>query len=351
MIMMNFGQLLCTSVLLFSMLHLTSSFASTVDDLVRQWAPLVWLSPGEKFMPYDVDSFLNNVYVADENGKRIFPKLDRNVSQYRTKGWHLNTYRPIGELLNDTNSYLYGSNPTENSVPIYALVSECNSSGRTENDVQDNAENVYFHVAYWIFYPYNLGKEVCVIGNIPTVKLFNTCIGSTKTLGNHIGDWEHMSSSFFKKNSTVPNSLYVAVHDAGAYYTYNEENRTFQFQEVKKQNQLVQTPKFPKIVRTQGDHPVLFSANGSHGLWSTAGENEYNKLPKLTDRTGYGTPWKTWNNIQIYHLGKEPLPYWMNFRGTWGNPKKNCLLIKKLGLCEYFDGPEGIIRQNQDYYC
>lgn len=35
---------------------------SSVEHLVRQWAPLVWLAPGEKFMPGNVNDFLRYVH-------------------------------------------------------------------------------------------------------------------------------------------------------------------------------------------------------------------------------------------------------------------------------------------------
>lgn len=41
-------------------------FFFSVDNLVKQWAPLVWLAPGEKFLPLDVNEFLDNVHVHHE---------------------------------------------------------------------------------------------------------------------------------------------------------------------------------------------------------------------------------------------------------------------------------------------
>lgn len=35
---------------------------TSVENLVRQWAPLVWLAPGEKFMPGNVNDFLRYVH-------------------------------------------------------------------------------------------------------------------------------------------------------------------------------------------------------------------------------------------------------------------------------------------------
>lgn len=45
------------------------------------------------------------------------------------------------------------------------------------------------------------------------------------------------------------------------------------------------------------------------------------------------------------------LPFWMTFGGKWGNPRKNCFLLRKFGLCEFTDGPVGILRKKQDFYC
>lgn len=36
-----------------------------VRRLVRNWAPLVWLAPGEKFLPLGVSEFLDNVQLDE----------------------------------------------------------------------------------------------------------------------------------------------------------------------------------------------------------------------------------------------------------------------------------------------
>lgn len=168
-------------------------------------------------------------------------------------------------------------------------------------------------------------------------------------MGNHVGDWEHMSLSFNGK--TTPHKMFLAVHDAGVYYNFDIKRSIFRYDSQVTRKGVVQRPKFPRIVRTQGGHPVLFSALGSHGLWSSPGVHDYIRVPRLSDKNGYGIPWKTWNNVQIYHFGSTKIPNWMLFKGKWGNPKSNCFLFKKLGLCEYTDGPVGLLRNVQDFYC
>ncbi|CAH1109412.1 unnamed protein product [Psylliodes chrysocephalus] len=315
----------------------TVVFGNEVDYLVRQWAPRVWLAPGENFKPSNVETFLDNVCVADENRKCIFPKLNSDISLSSTEAWSLNTVQPIEALLDNTDSFLYGKNTIQNSVPTYAVVKHC------------EPEKLNFHVRYWFFYPYNKGKDVCEIGGIPNWQIGDTSLCSWKSYGNHVGDWERMTLWFDGNN--FPKSAYLAAHKSGAYYIYNEGTGNFQFDHAEESEGINQTPEYPPYLHTQDNHPIVFSAKGSHGTWAAPGEYQYNTVPKLVDKTGYGVPWNTWNNVEIYHLGLDSLPYWIRFRGRWGNPKKNCLLFGELEMCEYSDGPEGILRQSQDYNC
>lgn len=64
-----------------------------------------------------------------------------------------------------------------------------------------------------------------------------------------------------------------------------------------------------------------------------------------------GVPWKTWNNINIYTMGVDAPPSWTTYNGKWGNPKSNCFLFRKLGICEYFDGPAGLATRKQNFQC
>ncbi|KAG5892843.1 hypothetical protein JTB14_032436 [Gonioctena quinquepunctata] len=333
-----------------------------IENLVKQWSPLIWMAPNEKYMPMNAEEFLRYVYVADEGGKKLQNYLDGRISKALlqiSQPSYLMTYRSLDDLSNDTDSFIYGKNPNFYPIPIYALVTDCKydlCQNRFENEVSSDMNGThsrsnasfYFHVSYWAFFPYNQGKDMCFLGIVPTVRIFNTCLGRMKTMGNHVGDWEHMSLSFAGKK--VPDKMYLSVHDVGTYYTYNEAGKYFKLDEQRNRKVHLKVPKYPNIVRTQGEHPVLFAAQGSHGLWSSPGEHDYIRVPKLTDKNGFGIPWKTWNNIQIYHLGKSVIPHWMSYSGKWGNPKKNCLL-EKLGLCEYSDGPQGILREKQDFYC
>lgn len=137
-----------------------------------------------------------------------------------------------------------------------------------------------------MFYPYNEGKDVCFIGKVPAPFIFNTCLGHRRTIGNHIGDWEHVSMFFNGKN--YPEEMYVSTHDSGVYYKYEHRSRLFKYNRQVVRKMIAARPQFPPIVRTTTGRPVLFAALGSHGLWSAPGDHYYVNAFRLHDKTGYG---------------------------------------------------------------
>lgn len=52
-----------------------------VEELVREWAPLVWLAPNEKFMPGDVTEFLQHVHAEESQTKRKNGNDDSNEDE------------------------------------------------------------------------------------------------------------------------------------------------------------------------------------------------------------------------------------------------------------------------------
>ncbi|KAJ8958291.1 hypothetical protein NQ318_017437 [Aromia moschata] len=276
--------LLCVNVVINSQLV---DITEGIDRLVKQWSPLIWLSPDEKYMPLGVEEFLSHVHVADENGKNIRLSNSRLPSGYNSKLFYLVTKETLDSLKSDNTSH---------SVPVYAIVTHCSSYKSFHTSDKNNLKsdinaiynkrenNFYFYVSYWTFFPYNEGKEICFLGRVPAPKIFSRCFGRLKTMGNHVGDWEHMSLSF--AGNAFPDKLFLAVHDAGVYYQYDEKRRYFKFESKVIRKGVVQVPKFPQIVRSQGGHPVLFSAYGSHGLWASPGEHDFIRVPKLTDKNG-----------------------------------------------------------------
>ncbi|XP_011864946.1 PREDICTED: uncharacterized protein LOC105560431 [Vollenhovia emeryi] len=350
--------------------------------LIRDWAPLVWLAPGERFLPLGVTEFLDNV---------------------QSDQYYLRTRIDVESLLKNRSSFLYGRKPA-GTVPVYALVKNCLSrdarlraARNTPKEVRNTltlpqepglsnrfraqiisrqqvrqatvprlgkvkaasaCEKVHFHVTYWMFYPFSEGKTICVLdlgflGSWPIPTIGGACIGTLKEYGSHIGDWEHMSLYF--KDNQYPLAMYVSAHDAGAFYQYDPRNGTFVYESQETRKGLLQKPTFPEKVYTAGDsHPILFSARGSHGLWTAPGKHKFVRVPRLYDESGFGTAWPTWKRLELLlEEDNEPLPGWMTFRGKWGNPSSNCHPLAKLGfnICQFVDGPTGIPMKKFNFQC
>lgn len=97
--------------------------------------------------------------------------------------------------------------------------------------------------------------------------------------------------------------MYVSAHDAGAFYSYERLTGTFEYRSQETRKGILQRPTFPKTVITSGNHPVLFAAEGSHGLWTAPGKHKYVRVPRLYDVNGFGTPWTTWRSVEVIHEG------------------------------------------------
>ncbi|XP_046430685.1 uncharacterized protein LOC124184710 [Neodiprion fabricii] len=376
-----------TAVLLISTLQESShalrsktSVEKRVRRLIRSWAPLVWLAPGEEFLPLGVPEFLDNVEAVND-------------------GDFLSTRLDVERLLRNKTSFLYGKKPWMDSVPVYALVENCallyNTSGdhrqtkkeafrkseintkeivaKTGHDEDNGVDREveesliyeekrtrlpHFHVTYWMFYPFSEGKTICVLdlgylGSWPIPLVGGKCFGLFKEYGSHVGDWEHMS--LFFKGDDHPLAMYVSAHDAGAFYRYDPVEKDFVYEAQETRKGIFQKPIFPDYVYTAGgSHPVLFSAKGSHGLWTAPGKHKFVRLPRLYDESGFGSPWPTWRKVEMLpRERRDALPSWMNYKGRWGNPKTNCHPLAKLGInfCQFVDGPTGIPLKKFNFHC
>lgn len=197
-------------------------------------------------------------------------------------------------------------------------------------------------LVYFFYYPYNRGKEV-----VDTI------------WGNHVGDWEHITVRTMRGADDVltPVQVYLSAHSFGGVYEWAE------------------------VERHQDTHPVVYSAWGSHGLWSSPGAHVYQTIGEevlgvcvtlvcadLTDDTAAGIAWDTWERVAGFDyaakegLGDQVWPVWMSdafsepgaepvtvpgggpiFR--WGN-EEDCSTLgvdisDLIGVCRLEDGPTG----------
>lgn len=214
-----------------------------------------------------------------------------------------------------------------------------------------------FTVTYWMFYPYNNGKTICSVSiwgiRIPKLMDNNTCQWDEITMGNHVGDWEHISI-YFKDDK--PEKLYISTHYFGAFYSYNESSNSFYYYGQDARVGPLLNVDYPKEVQVDGSQPVVYSALGSHGLWASEGEHIYNSnIIPLHDDTDKGTLWDVRQNLQVLDRRDmvqmyRPDRQWLRYQGYWGNPSSHCH-IGMLGFCELTQGPLGIPRKRTNFPC
>jgi len=283
------------------------------DELVRKWAPQVRLHHNEEFMPSSVDFFLRNVNLK---GGRTPGALTPSNLPACNGNCYLDSKESLGGASGTRPAFLKGQDPR--NVPVYAIV---------EDKGRDTLE-----ITYWTFYPYNRGKRVCI-----GVFSFAGCIGGYSTFGHHVGDWERVRVKLVKGQ---PQWYYLWIHGSEVTNKYggafNWNGREFM--------------RGNKALAMYQGHPVVYSADGSHGIWPNGGKHTYKKLPNgdtLADYTGDGGKyWNTWNNLKIVNFNKYRSYsgefQFLEFQGRWGNRKSDCGIAAKIsGECILNDGPKG----------
>ena len=286
----------------------------TRAQLAQRYAPKVWLAGGEEFMPSAVEDFLPNVHEEVHDG----------VPHYVTN-------QSLGCDDCTDPPFLKGRNPAQSAVPMYAEIVE-----RTQNGQPTNVTDII----YWMFYPYNRGKSVCLgvyfdnfcsfycpwpFDDSCCVPRFSGCGGDYKRFGNHVGDWEHVTIRFI---DGVPSQVYLSQHDHGQVLSYGD----------------------PALQRSD-DRIVVYSAAGSHGSYVDAARHTYESLPNgdsLNDDTSAGTLWDAANNLVTW----SPQPAgsytgslsWLNYAGYWGNPESGCDVVGiDVGYCTLEGGPSSLM--------
>lgn len=92
------------------------------------------------------------------------------------------------------------------------------------------------------------------------------------------------------------------------------------------------------VKMTEDGHPTVFTAKGSHGMWTRQGIHTYKGLfngEKLQDLASAGQAWDTWRNLRLIRYQKDTKkhPYtgnlrWLNYGGSWGNTERDCMNLK-----------------------
>jgi hypothetical protein len=224
-------------------------------------------------------------------------------------------------------NYLFGdpAGVRNNTVPVYLQIYSLGPG--------------VFNVQYKTFYPYNYGKKACE-------SLFGSSGCNTTEVqdDNHIGDWEGMAIQF---TDFAPTAVRTQAHSTSTIGTTYTAALGWSGD-----------PAFstawpdgfePPALQWTGNHPIVYSALGSHGIWGSPRANNYMTLPTgqpLLDYAAAGQAWQTWlsNPVVVSNEGIEN-GWWAMYKGRWGNPPGNvpsnpsqCTLamgglLQNCGLC------------------
>jgi thiol-disulfide isomerase/thioredoxin len=264
--------------------------------LLEQYAPRVFLHPSERFYPSSVEWSFDHLFRYSPNDLPPWMPTDPFLQML----YHLfpppdnKYYVAPKEMIgapSDWLEYHYGCNGSATDSPCQLSDAPAYAFYNKQTIPWGGEEIEVVDLTYFFYYPYNRGKEY-----------FDTIWGS------HVGDWEKTTVrlSWVYNPSTgweiKPIHLFVSAHDFGTSHPWDE------------------------ISKVPGsDHPIVYSAEGSHGNYVTAGRQRYGKIVKggitlafLYDYTGEGAQWNTWTNLETFDydgehgLGSSTWPRWMS---------------------------------------
>ncbi|CCA75387.1 hypothetical protein PIIN_09371 [Serendipita indica DSM 11827] len=281
--------------------------------LAQKYAPQFRFHKSETYFPSTIEFFLaggGGVKAYDANGPisgAPFPLTTANLGDLanRGSGMYLTT-----DVKANLNGFLLGQNPNSGAGSTYVFIAP------KANGVVD--------LYYWIFCPYNQGKKIIVLGYV----------------GDHIGDWERITVRTV--NGVATSVDYHAHGDTGSGTIPWSQTPKF----------IPSSPNSPPSTSTTDPtaRPVAYVAQGSHGMWSSAGSFTYVNaiIFQLKDTTSDGGVY--WDTVNALTTIGYPDTYsgsqnWLNYVGAWGNKGvNNCWWYGIHDECELVDGPTGPVR-------
>jgi hypothetical protein len=265
------------------------------NELALKFAPEVRLPPDSKdwTRPANVDWFLSRATMRFEHNNcsdhQVLPRgtvTQANVAQQkhpRSKGpadfsrcQHTDNQdysnKDIGFFLQLTNEDHKGAPSSQWRTYAHVKRSKLIPAG--------------IDIQYWFFYAYN------------------DWIGAM----NHEGDWEHMTVTILPDGNF--HSAWYAQHNDGQRYMPGQ------------------------LAFVNGTHPVVYSADGSHASYPTAGKHFISGTVVFEDYTYNGGPqWRTWDNL--INVGEKSYPLngqtFIQYSGRWG----------EIGQTKHTSGPTG----------
>ncbi|MEQ8764659.1 MAG: Vps62-related protein [Planctomycetota bacterium] len=236
-------------------------------QVLQQYAPRVWMARGEQYFPSSVEW--------------AFPQMKRVK---RGGSYWLYAKQELSSPSDDSLPLFKGN---LQSAPVYAFWVEKPASELEQQLIDQGLRDTatVVDLVYFFYYPYNRGKEI-----------------ADTIWGNHVSDWEHITVRLREKvvedvPRLVPDQVYISAHDFGGAHEWSQVAK------------VVPTELERQILGIEGtEHPVIYSAWGSHGCWAQPGSHDYKDLGilgDLTDHCSEGLPWNTWQKVEGYDFVRK----------------------------------------------
>ena len=279
-----------------------------IHNTVSWWAPVIKFHSQEEYYPSSVEFALDNFvqvtmrYYGNHKGPSRDPQFNEPIRllSLEEEGVEQPTDDPIIRGQKDLIA--------KNGVPVYAFWIK---------------KEAYVDIAYFVFYPYNLGKKV---------------LG--RRYGNHVGDWEHITIRMipdhpgFKgkrmnpnPSGLVPSQIYFSSHADGTLKDWND------------------------VLKSDEQNVIAYAADGSHGFWPSPGKHIYNSTPELSDSTDdEGLAWETKHFVESFSFTiatpDTPLPWWLTDIKRWGNGRRGTAIA---GQSPREEGPTGPLAKENTF--
>ncbi|XP_059639118.1 hypothetical protein At1g04090-like [Cornus florida] len=175
-------------------LNLSSSMLnlSQIKALVKAYSPWIYFHPKETYLPSSVNWFFSNgalLYKHGEESKSV--SVEPNGSNLPQGG---------------SNDGLYWLDlPIDENAKDAVMKGEIGSS-KAYLHIKPMLGATFTDIAMWIFYPFN-GPLTAKI------ELINVPLGR---IGEHIGDWEHLTLRISNFNGVL-NNVYFSQHSGGTW--------------------------------------------------------------------------------------------------------------------------------------
>lgn len=284
--------------------------SSPAASTPQRYAPLVFLHPNERFLPMPADCFIANSsleFAEGEGEQAEKAKLGTLTAESLLQaGYEHGGFTPRDRTRPFANRRPVG---LEGRRGYYLDLADRFRTGAAggEETVFFGGVPVYYeyepgrHITYWFFYGFSA----------PGAKLARHLKQGGVRSAGHEGDWEGISIKLDSKDSAV----------AARFFAHGEKVAGVPWGQVRKLE----------------NHPIVFSALGSHASYPTrAGQANL-------DVTQGGPIWATW--LLIADARVQP---WYGYGGAWGVARRVPRTVriiagrfgKKVGPGE-FTGPIG----------